>query len=416
MSSSEQETISTFYSADLPMVRIPAALESSMESSDSDNEGDFIFKIPTTPTVLAPETSTPTELGSTLSQVALSSQTSDESDNTALAAPVPTKKRVHKLNTGKFRKGERVKRKSTFTPSTTKRKPLPISIPKSNTLLQQVKFPQPNKRMSIMIQKDGAQSFRDLYVPHGSQIIDVDILSTVFSLLRCTGAHCTGKLNLYQYAFRDGLQSYLLLKCNRCHLVIAEFPTSCPVGMKPNEAVNDHQMLCRKKSEVNVRALLAAHCTSMSWSDFLLTCNLLEIQNTWHRMRKSSLEKLVHSTDNICQQSMAMAAKEVRAKAESSNIPGCGVCAVSFDGSWHKRGYYSNQGFTGAIEVKSGKVLDYVLYERVCNKCIRWPEERKKENPEEYSEYWEKHSSECPANFSGTSQAMEVFRCYRNLG
>ena len=110
-----------------------------------------------------------------------------------------------------------------------------------------MKFPQPNKRLSIMVQKDGAQSFRDLYVPHGSQIIDIDILSTVFSLFRCTEAHCTGKLNLYQYAFRDGLQSYLLLKCSRCHLVLAEFPTSCPVGMKPNEAVNDPQMLCRKK-------------------------------------------------------------------------------------------------------------------------------------------------------------------------
>ena len=258
-----------------------------------------------------------------------------------------------------------------------------------------------------MVQKDGAQSFRDLYVPHGSQIIDIDILSTVFSLLRCIEAHCTGNLNLYQYAFRDGLQSYLLLKCSRCHLVLAQFPTSCPVGRKPNEAVNDAQMLCRKKLEVNVRALLAAHCTSMSWSEFRLTCNLLDIQNTWHRMSKSLLAQLVLSTDKICQQSMSMTAKEVRAKAESSNIPGCKVCAVSFDESWNRRGNFSNQGFAGAIEVKTGKVLDYVLYERVCNKCIRWTEERKKENPEEYSEYWEKHSSECPANFSGTSQAME---------
>ena len=74
---------------------------------------------------------------------------------------------------------------------------------------------------------------------------------------------------------------------------------------------------------------------------------------------------------------MSMTAKEVRAKAESSNIPGCKVCAVSFDGSWHRRGHFSNQGFAGAIEVKTGKVLDYVLYERVCNKCIRWTEERK---------------------------------------
>ena len=80
---------------------------------------------------------------------------------------------------------------------------------------------------------------------------------------------------------------------------------------------------------------------------------------------------------------MSMTAKEVRAKAESSNIPGCKVCAVSFDGSWQRRGYFSNQEFAGAIEVKGkvGKVIDYVLYERVCNKCIKWTEERKKENP-----------------------------------
>ena len=38
MSYSEQETIPTFRSADLPKVCIPADFESSMESSGSDNE------------------------------------------------------------------------------------------------------------------------------------------------------------------------------------------------------------------------------------------------------------------------------------------------------------------------------------------------------------------------------------------
>ena len=37
------------------------------------------------------------------------------------------------------------------------------------------------------------------------------------------------------------------------------------------------------------------------------------------------------------------------------------MCVVSFDATWHRRGHYSNQGFTAAIEVYSGKVLDYVL-------------------------------------------------------
>ena len=93
-----------------------------------------------------------------------------------------------------------------------------------------------------------------VYVPHGSQIMDTDILSTVFSILNCTDVKCSGKLNLYQYPFRDGLQSYLLLKCSYCHLVIAEFPTSLPVRMKPNECVNEPRMLYRKKSQVNIRA------------------------------------------------------------------------------------------------------------------------------------------------------------------
>ena len=92
-------------------------------------------------------------------------------------------------------------------------------------------------------------------------------------------------------------------------------------------------------------------------------------------MSKSLLAQFVLSTDKICQQSMSMTAKELRAKAESSNISGRKVCAVSFDASWHRRGNFSNRlGFAGAIEVKTGKVLDYVLYERVCNKCIRWTE------------------------------------------
>ena len=71
MSSSEQETISTFRSKDLPKVCIPADLESSMESNGSDNEGDFIFKVLTIPTDLTPATSTPAELGSILSSCPL---------------------------------------------------------------------------------------------------------------------------------------------------------------------------------------------------------------------------------------------------------------------------------------------------------------------------------------------------------
>ena len=74
---------------------------------------------------------------------------------------------------------------------------------------------------------------------------------------------------------------------------------------------------------------------------------------------------------------MSLAAYKVRSFSPTSNIPDCGNCSVRFDGSSHTRGHYSNQGFCAAIEIDTGLVLDYQLYERVCNKCIRWIEEKK---------------------------------------
>ena len=104
---------------------------------------------------------------------------------------------------------------------------------------------------------------------------------------------------------------------------------------------------------------------------------------------------------------MSLTASRVYASAEMSTIPNVNKCTVSFDASWHQRGHYSNQGFAAAIEVHSGKVLDYVLYDRICSKCLKWSEERKEDNPDEYKAYWDKHASECTANFKGSCQSME---------
>ena len=200
-------------------------------------------------------------------------------------------------------------------------KRLPTCRPKS-ILYANVKFLRPNKPPSIKVCKNDITSLRDLYIPHGSQIIDMTILSSVLALLRCTEKHCTGPLNLYQYSFRHGLQSYLLVKCSHCHLVIAEFPTYVPIWMKAHECINDPRMLDRsKKSEVNYRALLATHCTSLSWADFLPTCNILGVQNSWDHMPKASLSKLSETSGKFCKLSMSLTASRVYASAEMSTIP-----------------------------------------------------------------------------------------------
>ena len=113
---------------------------------------------------------------------------------------------------------------------------------------------------------------------------------------------------------------------------------------------------------------------------------------------------------------MDLAVSNVLSNSDDSKVPNCKNCAVSFDATWHRRGQYSNQGFASAIEIETGKVLDYELYERVCNKCLRWTSERKAESHDEYADFWSAHSSTCPANFTGTSQTMESAAALANWG
>ena len=68
-------------------------------------------------------------------------------------------------------------------------------------------------------------------------------------------------------------------------------------------------------------------------------------------------------------------------------VPGRRECIVSFYASWHRRGHFSNQGFAGAIDFSTGKVLDYALYDRVCSLCSKSDEDRKLQNPDDFAAF-----------------------------
>ena len=398
--SSEQEQISRFCIRDLPLLAIPSDYESSTDTATPPPQSPSSSFTFTTP--ISPPPATPTGLGESFSEFGISSQASTDSE-TSKPKGHSRRKRVH---SGYYKKGANVKRKLSFSPSPKKRELVQLTKPKSR-LFDDVSFPRKPERFSIQCRKDDNVQYRDLYVPQGSQVMDMSILGKVFNLLKCTTNNCPGHLALYEYGFREGMQSYLLLKCIRCHQIIAEFPNSIPSGSTPAQALNDPHMLTHKKSEVNYRAILAAHTTSSSWTDFVQKCHILGIQNSWRDLPRNYLRNFIAATADIFGRSMSLAANKVRSFSPISNIPDCGNCSVSFDGSWHTRGHYSNQGFCAAIEIDTGLVLDYQLYERVCNKCIRWTEEKKAEHTEDYEEFWARHQSECPANFKGSSQSME---------
>ena len=77
--------------------------------------------------------------------------------------------------------------------------------------------------------------------------------------------------------------------------------------------------------------------------------------------------------------------------------------AVSYDGTWQKRGHSSHNGIGCAIELSTGLPIDYEVLSKFCLKC-----KITSEDPSTTDEWKAAHADNCPRNFTGTANAMEV--------
>lgn len=77
--------------------------------------------------------------------------------------------------------------------------------------------------------------------------------------------------------------------------------------------------------------------------------------------------------------------------------------AVSFDGTWAKRGFTSLTGVVFAISVDSGEVLDYTVLSKACQKCSL-KQSQCEGDDERFQEWRRDHlaSGECDINFNGS--------------
>ena len=346
--SSETEQIAEFRPVDLPHIPLNPDFDSS-EFSDLEYTAD---------------TSTPSTPATPLSQLATSVTAFGFGDDETSSFSLPTPKRTYvKKKRSGFAKGSSFPKRRLFDTGTPAKKASLYYETRAHCYVPSKPSPR-----DILLKKGDKTYNRQLYVPHGSEVMNMDILCHVLSFLHFNEPDCKGTIKLHKLPRNSGLLSYFILHCTRCHTVVAEFPSSLHLGETPGEAVNNPKMSLRRPNEVNSRALLAVHTSSMSWRDFLLVCALMDLPIPGRNMDKRSLQQLEDSTNEVSQESMALAAEQVRSRENTltSNIPGAFKCDVSFDATWHRRGHYSNQGFGAAIDIVSNKVLYYQLYQRVC--------------------------------------------------
>jgi hypothetical protein len=79
---------------------------------------------------------------------------------------------------------------------------------------------------------------------------------------------------------------------------------------------------------------------------------------------------------------------------------------VSYDGTWQKRGFSSRHGVGVAIEVQTGLVIDLEVLSTYCHSCKLARTRLGSDTPE--MKEWQNNHTDCDANFTGSSKAMEA--------
>lgn len=85
---------------------------------------------------------------------------------------------------------------------------------------------------------------------------------------------------------------------------------------------------------------------------------------------------------------------------------------MSYDGSWHKRGFTSNYGIGCCIEVITGLVIDFEVLSKFCSLCEQ-NKELYGDGSEVFELWYEEHKPNCNANYEGSSPAMEMIAAER---
>lgn len=231
----------------------------------------------------------------------------------------------------------------------------------------------------------------------GYRLIDLDILSQiVVQYMRCP--ECHSELHLFeQVSKRWGFASILQLKCDNCPFTDC-FSTSSELKVAGKG---------RNPFEVNRRTAMAFREIGNGHGDMTRFCAVMNMPPpTDEKSLKSHIEVLQDTYVAEAESSMSKAAEDVCKRTSSDE------CGVSVDGTWQRRGYSSLNGVVTAIEVDSGKVLDYECLSRNCHGCRFWSQ--KDQKSAEYLKWKAEHK--CKLNHTGSAAMMEPVGARRIWG
>ena len=189
---------------------------------------------------------------------------------------------------------------------------------------------------------------------------------------------------------RFGQNSVFSIQCSKCKME-APLQTSKTTesSWNPRDATDINRRVVYAASETGIgREGMATMCDILNMPQPISTKAWHDHNNALYAAHKTVIEKHLKSTRDRLYRTLT---KDSSSTTEEEVID----VAVTFDGTWSKRGHTANYGFCFAIAVETGQVLDYGFKSKICWEC-----NSKKAKPDdvEFQEWYESHKNNCSKN------------------
>ena len=227
-------------------------------------------------------------------------------------------------------------------------------------------------------------------------------LANVFQQFCC--AECGSQNNQLkpQPDSKHGLYLTFSIVCQDC-LHVVKFSN----GDKPSKSDDS--------GKDNLNKLMTLACRE-SGVTFEQLARLFGILGVVEPMSRRTFTTLSNTLYDDCKNAMNAHFKDVTAIVRKAygELRGVAVAddelleiAVTYDGTWHKRGRTSHHGVGVAIEILTGLVIDFEVLTNTCTECTK--------NVDGSLEWKRKHeaSGRCERNYDGYSGGMEVIGAVR---
>lgn len=227
-------------------------------------------------------------------------------------------------------------------------------------------------------------------------IVDKRNLSQLFEKLVCPNCNISGlKLGVTK---KCGFNSKLTVECENCADSLTSVSSSHQI---PNDTEYDINRRITKAFLSISKGYAALEQFSMVMNmdcmskDLFHKCSV-RVQKLGKVAGIESLKKARARVREYCR-------RENNELTEESVID----LAVSFDGSWHKRGFTSNYGVGSVIHIDTGLVIDYCVLSKFCRNCAITENALGEDSPE-FNMWYQGHVLDCDKNYDGSSPGMEV--------